>query len=93
MQDTIRWCEPAILFLDTTGGVNQYNFPLYAIVVQDNDHHIAGPIAYMIASDETSGPIIRLLSAIHAANPVLNPSLYIVDKYDAEIFAIPTFFG
>jgi hypothetical protein len=74
--------------MDASGQVNQYRWPIYAVVSPDA-HGEGVPLAYMITSSEASEPVTKFLEVLHAANPhTFNPSVIMIDASLVEVKAI-----
>ena len=73
--------------LDSTFGVNDLAFPLFTVLVVDGHWH-GVPVAWDLASGQTTEDIVLMLSSLKASCPGWQPKVFIVDDCRAEINAI-----
>jgi len=76
-----------IAFIDFTHKVNDLNWPLGIIALQNSDGS-GVPFAYMICSAETESTISKFVEVVGQCSPNFKPQIFMMDKSVASISAI-----
>lgn len=73
--------------MDATYRTTQYGLPMFVMTVVDNHGH-GHPVAMFFVQEDTGDSIAEVLRIFKAANPLFQPSCFMIDKSDMEMNGI-----